>query len=147
MNVVFLACSRLPFGMAEQGQLPGLLLRTHKRFRTPYVAILVTAVALLGLTLSGTFIYVLTLGTITRVIVYASTCLALPVLRRRSSRPASFKAPAGLAISAVCIALCGWLLISSGWQAARDVAIASACGFILYRAWTAYVRAKAPVTD
>jgi len=28
----------------------------------------------------------------------------------------------------------GWLLFSSGWQAARDVAIAAAFGFILYRA-------------
>ena len=132
MNAVFLACSRLPFGMAEQGQLPGLLLRTHRRFRTPYVAITVTAVAMLGLTLSGTFIYVLTLSTITRVIVYAATCAALPVLRRRGSRPGSFKAPAGLAISVVCIALCVWLLFNSGWQAARDVAIAVAFGFILY---------------
>jgi APA family basic amino acid/polyamine antiporter len=134
MNTVFLACSRLPFGMAEQGQLPRLLLRTHRRFRTPYVAITVTAAAVLGLTLSRTFIYVLTLSTITRVIVYAGTCAALPVLRRRSGRAASFKAPAGLAVSVVCIALCGWLLFSSGWQAARDVAIAAAFGFMLYRA-------------
>ncbi len=146
MNAVFLACSRLPFGMAERGQLPGLLLRTHRRFRTPYVAITVTAAAVLGLALSRTFIYVLTLSTITRVIVYAATCAALPVLRRRGDRPASFHAPAGQAISAVCIALCVWLLFSSGWQAARDVAIAMAFGFILYRAWIGYVSAKAPGT-
>jgi len=143
LNAVFLACSRLPFGMAEQGQLPKLLLRTHRRYRTPYVAIMVTAAAVLLLTLSRTFIYVLTLSIITRVIIYAGTCAALPVLRRRSNRPASFEAPAGLAISVVCIALCGWLLFSSGWQAARDVAIAAAFGFILYRAWIGYGRAKA----
>lgn len=143
LNAVFLACSRLPFGMAEQGQLPGLLLRTHERFRTPYIAIMVTAAAVLLLTLSRTFIYVLTLSIITRVIIYAGTCAALPVLRRRSNRPASFEAPAGISISVVCIALCGWLLFSSGWQAARDVAIAAAFGFILYRAWIGYGRAKA----
>lgn len=134
LNAVFLACSRLPFGMAEQGQLPGWLLRTHRRFRTPYVAICVTAAAVLLLTLSRTFIYVLTLSIITRVIIYAGTCAALPVLRRQSSRPASFEAPAGLAISVVCIGLCGWLLFSSGWQAARDVSVAAAFGFALYRA-------------
>jgi amino acid transporter len=144
MNTVFLACSRLPFGMAEQGQLPGLLLRTHRRFGAPYVAIAVTAAAALGLALSRTFIYALTLSTITRVIVYAAICAALPVLRRRGSRPAAFEAPAGVAICVVCIALCVWLLFSSGWQAARDVAIAAAFGFILYRAWIGYVRAKAP---
>lgn len=144
LNVVFLACSRLPFAMAEQGQLPGLLLRTHRRFRTPYVAIAVTAAAVLLMTLSRTFIYALTLSTITRVIVYAGTCAALPVLRRQSRLSASFQAPAGPAISVVCIALCVWLLFSSGWQAARDVAIAAAFGFILYRAWMGYVRAKTP---
>lgn len=143
LNAVFLACSRLPFGMAEQGQLPRCFLRTHKRFRTPHVAILITAAAVLLLTLSRTFIYVLTLSIITRVIIYAGTCAALPVLRRRSKRPASFKAPAGLSISIVCIGLCGWLLFSSGWQAARDVAIAAAFGFILYHVWLRYVRAKA----
>ena len=142
LNAVFLACSRLPFGMAEQGQLPGFFLRTHRRFRTPHAAIMVTAAAALLLTLSRTFIYVLTLSIITRVMIYAATCAALPVLRRRSNRPAAFKAPAGLSISVVCIALCGWLLFSSGWQAARDVAIAAAFGFILYRAWLGYVRAK-----
>ena len=134
LNAVFLACSRLPFGMAEQGQLPGLLLRTHRRFHTPYVAIMVTAAAVLLLALSRTFIYVLTLSIITRVIIYAATCAALPVLRRQNNRPSAFRAPAGLAISVVCIALCGWLLFSSGWQAARDVAIAAAFGFVLYRA-------------
>jgi amino acid transporter len=134
LNVIFLACSRLPFGMAEQGQLPGWFLNTHRRFRTPYIAILATAAAVLVLTLSGTFIYALTLSIITRVIVYACTCAALPVLRRRSSRPASFKAPAGLTISVSCIGLCVWLLFSSGWQAVRDVVIAAAFGYVLYRA-------------
>ena len=142
MNAVFLACSRLPFGMAEQGQLPDLLLRTHRRFRTPYVALTLTAVAVLGLALSRTFIYVLTLSTITRVIVYAATCVALPVLRRRGIRPASFHAPAGLAISVVCIALCVWLLFSSGWQAARDVAIAMAFGFIFHRVFALVTSAR-----
>jgi basic amino acid/polyamine antiporter, APA family len=74
------------------------------------------------------------LSVITRVIIYASTCAALPVLRRRNNRPASFIAPAGLMISVVCIGLCVWLLFSSGRQAARDVLIAAAFGLVIHHA-------------
>jgi len=139
LNVIMLACTRLPFAMAAQGQLPGPLARVHSRFRTPHVSIIVCALCALLLALPGTFIYALNLTVITRVIVYASTCAALPILRWRakknSSEPADaaeFKAPAGGLISIVCIVLCFGLLANSGWREARDVAIAMAIGLALY---------------
>ena len=142
LNVIMLAYTRLPFAMAAQGQLPQPLARVHPRFRTPHVAILVSAAAALLLSLSGTFIYALKVTVITRVIVYASTCVALPVLRRRRKMAArvgtrgevsaSFEAPAGTVISIVCVILCLWLLANSGWREARDVAIAVAIGLAIY---------------
>ena len=139
LNVIMLACTRLPFAMAAQGQLPGPLARIHSRFRTPHVSIIVCAVCALLLALPGTFIYALNLTVITRVIVYASTCAALPILRWRakknSSEPADaaeFKAPAGGLISIVCIVLCFGLLANSGWREARDVAIAMAIGLAIF---------------
>ena len=139
LNVIMLACTRLPFAMAAQGQLPGPLARVHSRFRTPHVSILVSAACALLLALPGTFIYALNLTVITRVIVYASTCAALPVLRWRSKKNSSeradaaeFKAPAGGLISIVCIILCFGLLANSGWREARDVAIAVTIGLALY---------------
>jgi amino acid transporter len=125
--------------MAVQGQLPLTLARVHPRFRTPYVSILLCVVTVLLLSLSGTFIYALKVTVITRVIVYASTCVAVPVLRWRSERvtpvagePASFRMPAGILISIVCVILCGWLLANSGWREARDVAVATAIGLVIY---------------
>ncbi|HKV41795.1 MAG TPA: amino acid permease [Blastocatellia bacterium] len=133
LHVVMLACSRLPFAMAERGALPRILLRTHRRFQTPYVSILVSAALVLALSLSGTFIYLLTLSVITRVLVYGATCAALPVLRRRrTSLPASFEAPAGSLVSTVSVLLCIGLLFSSGWREGRDVAISGAIGLVLY---------------
>src|ERR1043166_5029247 len=141
LNVIMLACTRLPFAMASHGQLPVVLSRVHPRFSTPYVSILVCALTVLLLSLSGTFIYALKVTVITRVIVYASTCVALPILRRRSkiSEPArasnesaSFRAPAGRLISIVCVLLCFCLLANSGWREARDVAIATAIGLVIY---------------
>ena len=144
LNVIMLACTRLPFAMAAHGQLPVLLARVHPRFRTPYVSILVCAAAVLLLSLSGTFIYAVKVTVITRVIVYASTCASLPLLRRRGrmAEPtrtrndvlASFEVPAGRLISTGCVILCFWLLANSGWREARDVAIAIAVGLIIYLA-------------
>jgi basic amino acid/polyamine antiporter, APA family len=142
LNVIMLACTRLPFAMAAQGQLPQPLARVHQRFRTPHVSILVSAIAALLLALSGSFIYALKFTVITRVIVYASTCAALPVLRRRArmavpdrteaNRSSSFEVPGGILISVVCVILCLWLLANSGWREARDVAIAVAIGLVIY---------------
>jgi amino acid transporter len=141
LNVIMLACTRLPFAMAAQGQLPAQLARVHRRFRTPHVSILVCAAIVFLLSLSGTFIYALKVTVITRVLVYTSTCLALPVLRRRAKmrvpvraqgEVASFEAPGGMLVSLVCVILCLWLLANSGWREARDVSIAIVIGLAIY---------------
>ncbi|HEV8368337.1 MAG TPA: amino acid permease [Pyrinomonadaceae bacterium] len=130
LNVIMLACTRLPFAMAAQGQLPGPLARVHKRFRTPHVSIMICAGAALAIALPGTFIYAVKITVITRVIVYASTCIALPMLRKRSQPP--FKVPAGTPISIACVVLCLWLLAGSGWREARDVVVAIVIGIVIY---------------
>lgn len=134
LNVIMLACTRLPFAMATQGQLPAPLARVHERFRTPHVSILISAAAALMIALPGTFIYAVKITVITRVIVYASTCAALPILRRRAVAEASesFRVPAGVPIAILCVLLCLALLVSSGWREARDVSIAVAIGLVTY---------------
>lgn len=134
LNVIMLACTRLPFAMAAQGQLPPALARVHERFRTPHVSILVSALAALMIALPGTFIYAVKITVITRVIVYASTCAALPILRRRSvaEAPDTFRVPAGVPVAIVCVLLCLGLLVSSGWREARDVSVAIAIGLVTF---------------
>jgi hypothetical protein len=44
----------------------------------------------------------------------------------------SFAAPAGMLISIICVGLCLWLLLNSGWLEARDVFIATAVGLVIY---------------
>jgi basic amino acid/polyamine antiporter, APA family len=136
LNVSLLGGSRLPFAMAERRQLPDVLAAAHPRYRTPHVSILLTAAVILALTLSGSFIYALTLSTITRLVIYASTCAALPVLRRKRGAPAAgFTAPAGLAVSAAALGLAAWLLSNSTWREARDVGLAAAFGLLVYMAY------------
>jgi amino acid transporter len=136
LSVILLAGSRLPFAMAERGELPRLIAATHPRFRTPYLAILLSAAIMLALTLSGTFIYAVTISAIARLLAYVATCAALPVLRRRSRvSPAAFKAPAGVVIATAALALAAWLLSNIAWREALDAGVAAAFGLLIYLAY------------
>jgi amino acid transporter len=133
LNVLILAGSRLPFAMATHRELPRLIAATHPRFRTPHMAILLTSAIMLGLTLSGTFITLVTISAIARLLSYGATCVALPILRRKpDAPPAMFTAPAGLAVSVAALALCVWLVSNSTAQEARNTAIAAGIGLVAY---------------
>lgn len=78
LNGGYLAASRIPFAMAEQRELPQMLAETHAN-ETPYVSLIITSICILIFTIQSSFLSALTISTITRLIVYATTCLALPV--------------------------------------------------------------------
>jgi amino acid transporter len=119
--------------MAEQGQLPPTVSATHKRFHTPHVAILFSAVGMLVLALSGTFASAATLSTIIRLTTYAATCAALPVLRRKSGHEqAPFAVPGGATVSVGALILIAWLFSSSPWREMFQAAGAGAVGLLLY---------------
>lgn len=136
LNGLLLAAPRILFAMAEQRQLPRALAATHARFRTPHIAIVASAACMLALTLSGSFLTAVAISTLARLLAYAATCAALPVLRRRD-RPgdvdaaASFRAPGGMATVVVALGVIAWLLTQGSAREVRDVAIAMALGFLL----------------
>ena len=108
---------------------------SHARFRTPAPAIVLTAVLALSLALFSTFISALTISAIVRLMAYASTCAALPVLRRKPGVPAAtFVAPLGTLVAVSAIALSAWLLTNSSWNELRLAAFAVLAGFALYLA-------------
>jgi basic amino acid/polyamine antiporter, APA family len=127
--------SRLPFAMAEQNQLPRWFARTNDRFRTPHVAIVITAGIAAALAITGSFTYLFTLSAVSRLLCYLSAALALPVLRNRGGRdPASFTLPAAGFVVTLTVLLCVWLMVRSGARELRDVAIALAAGVLLHLA-------------
>ncbi|ADB40159.1 APC family permease [Spirosoma linguale] len=133
LHALMLTGPRLLFAMAEQGQLPRWLARTHSRFRTPYVAIFVTAALQFLLAVTGTFLYALTLSTLIRLAYFALTSAALPVLRRRTDVPvAQFRVAGGAVVSGITVLLCGWLLSNSSGREARDVGIAAGIGLLIF---------------
>ncbi|MCW5581077.1 MAG: APC family permease, partial [Luteimonas sp.] len=135
LNGLVLAAPRLLYAMAEQRQLPSLFARTHARFHTPHWSILLTAACMLALALSGSFLTAVALSTITRLLAYAATCLAVPVLRRRNgaagAAAATFRVPGGGAVVVTALAVIAWLVANARPVELRNVAIAMLVGAVL----------------
>ncbi len=134
LNVGLLGGTRLLFAMSEQKDLPAVVSSTHSKFKTPYVAIIFSAVVILLLTIFSSFITALAIATITRLLVYATTCLALPVFRRRGDAPeAKFMAPAGIVAAVLSLLLIVWLLTQVDF--AREgipILVAALAGLAVY---------------
>src|SRR2546425_6518423 len=138
LNIVLLSGSRVPFAIAEQKQLPSFLARIHRRFFTPHIAIVITAALMLVLTLKRSFVAALTISAIARLVTYAVTCAALPVLRRKASVPAAmFKVRGGPIIAIAALILAAWLLLNSTLVEAIQAAIAAVVGFLIYLTYRA----------
>jgi amino acid transporter len=133
LNAVLFATPRVLVAMAEQGQLPRALSVTQARSQTPIAAIALTAVCALGAALFSTFIAALTITTVVRLAVYATTCASLPVLRWRSGGGrAAFSVPGGPVVSAAAVALSVWLVSHSPWSELRLAGLAMVAGVALY---------------
>lgn len=112
-HAILLGAGRMPFAMAERGQLPARIAAIHPRYRTPHVGLLVSAAGMFLFTMLTTFTTALTITVGLRVIIYIVTCAALPVLRRRAGRGRrGFRAPGGTALAVACVAVGVGLLAS-----------------------------------
>ncbi len=134
LNGGFLTASRIPFAMAEHDELPKILAKTHKKFKTPFVSLFLTSIVIFIFTLQTSFVAALTISVITRLIVYATTCASLPVFRRRENAPkAEFVAPFGIAASALSLILIVWLLTKVDFRKeGLAILIVAAIGLVIY---------------
>ena len=111
LNLQLLACSRIPFAMAEEGALPRFLAAVHPTRRTPHIALLATAVIAVTLALSRSFLAAVTISSMGRLIAYGATAIALLRLRSRpGATPAPFRVPLAPATVWLTLGLIVWLL-------------------------------------
>lgn len=144
LNGGFLAASRLPFAMAEQRELPRVVGNTHPKFKTPHISIILTAAVILVLTIYSSFFTAVTIATVTRLLVYATTCLSLPVFRRRSDIPeAKFQSKLGIAATVVSLVLIGWLLTDEKVRnEGLPILIAIVIGLVIFASVWLFKRSK-----
>jgi amino acid transporter len=137
LNVGIFGASRIMYAMGAAKEVPSALATTHPRFRTPYVSIILNAAIVLLLTIWASFLTAVAIATITRLLVYATTCLSLIVFRRRKDMPpAPFLAPLGVLAALLSLALIAWLLIN--WanvdfsKEGLPIVIAVVAGLLIY---------------
>jgi len=113
-SALMLVTPRILFAMAEGQQLPSVIGRVHPRFRTPYVAILLSAAFGVACAMYSQFASLAAISAIARLLSYMATCLAVPVLRRKMPEAARwFSVPGGMTIPIAAVALSVWLLMGS----------------------------------
>jgi len=109
-----LVTPRMLYALAEGGLLPAFFARLHPRYRTPHVAIAVFAVAASIIGLVDDFAALAAISVVSRLCFFATTCLAVPILRRKSPAPLGrFRIPAGDFVALVATGLCIWLVGAS----------------------------------
>jgi amino acid transporter len=128
-----LAVPRLTMAMAQRGDLPTFFGRVHAAWRTPWISILIYALVSWGLANQAGLIQNITLSSVVRLFVYGLVCAALPVLRTKETQgtvgPALFRAPAGVALAwisvAISLLLATRMTLREGVTLAVTVALAS----------------------
>ena len=104
LSANLLHSARIPFSLAEQGDFPGAFARIHERFRTPHVSIASYSLVLFAFAALGDFRWNAVLSAATRLVVYGMMAVALLVMRKQNG-PAPFRLPAGIAFSAMSMAI------------------------------------------
>ena len=110
----FLAAPRLLFAVGANQDAPGVFARIHPRFQTPDVAIAAFGVLVWALAVHGSFEWNAMISAVSRLFVYASTCVSLVMLRRRHPGEASLHLPGGLTLPALGIGFCAVLTSQVG---------------------------------
>jgi amino acid transporter len=137
--------SRLTYGMAEHGLLPGVLSRVLPKRRTPWVAIVATTAAAMLLTLVGDLSTLAETVVLLLLIVFISTNVAVLVLRRDIVEHSHFRV--WTAVPVLGVASCVLLLTQQTAKVWLFAAILLAVGAVLYfsaRAATRRTAAKPP---
>ncbi|HSS02562.1 MAG TPA: APC family permease [Kofleriaceae bacterium] len=135
ISALALVGPRILFAFARAGRLPAALAEIHPRHRSPHWAVIAFAVLTWGTALVGGFAELAAVAAVSRLVFSASTCLAVPVLRRRKREvPPRFRLPGGPLIPLLAVALSLWLL--SGLTRAQAIAggVGLASGLVVYAA-------------
>jgi len=125
-----LSGSRNLFALGDQGDIPRVFARLHPRYRTPVVAIVFTSVVTLVLALTGSFVTLAEASAISRLVIYASTCLSVLMLRRQGRAP--FTIPLGPVVPVLAIAISLTILFGATPRQRLIGVEALAAGAVLY---------------
>ena len=126
--------------LAERRQLPRGLAAVHPRFKTPAIAVGMYALMCATVAVSGSFRYLVILGTSGTLVLYLICCLGLLRLRARDVATSGppFRAPGGSFVPLAASAIILWLLSTLAWAelaAALFLVAASGVVYAMQERW------------
>jgi APA family basic amino acid/polyamine antiporter len=115
--VMLMGQPRIFYAMSRDGLLPPLFGRVHKRFKTPYLATIITGVVAAGV--AGAFPIgllgeLVSIGTLLAFVIVCAGILVLRYVQPELHRP--FRTPLVPFVPIGGILVCGWLM----WSLPRD---------------------------
>ncbi len=137
MLVSLLGQSRVFYAMAQDGLLPGIFGRLHRRYQTPWLSNLVFMV--FTSVLAG-FLPIEVLGHMTSIgtlLAFSIVCAGVLVLRRTDpTRERRFRAPFSPLVPLLGILVCGAMMLSLGWVNWLRLGVWMAIGLLIYFAYS-----------
>ncbi len=129
-----LAAPRALYALARDRLLPSALALIHRRYRTPFVAIVVQSALAAVLAATGTFTQLVILANVAVLVLYLLCCVSAWVLQRRDVRGegAPFVLPAGPLVPLMACVLIIWLLWSAEVRELLVVGLVVVASSLLY---------------
>jgi amino acid transporter len=123
----------MTYALARDGSFPTWFARVHERYRTPHVSLWFYGVFCVALALSGSFVWLAVMSTLTRLLTYIVCIVALPRLEKTTEPIENqFTLPGGLLIPAIALLLCLWLISFASLAAWLTTLGLMAFGTVLY---------------
>jgi len=145
LNTVMLIGGRIPFALAEEKQLPASLAKIHPRYFTPGRSLFLFALLAFLASVSGTFIYAISISVISKVMIFLVVSAALLRLRiTMKEQKEYYKLRYGKFLALTGIALALILLFTSKTDEFRAVFITLILGAVFYVFNLFYLKKRKP---
>lgn len=133
LNAVMFIGSRVPYALSKEKQFPKFFSYLHPTKRTPWYSLFIFAGVTLMASLTGSFIYAVSISVISKVLIFLMVCAAMIRLRLKDNKKTDyFKLPYGYLFAITGIVASVLLLLSSEFDEFTDVFFAVVTGLILY---------------
>lgn len=143
LNAVMLVGSRLPYALSQENQFPKFFSFLHPSNRTPVYSLFIFSAVSIIASVSGSFIYAVSISVISKVLIFFLVCVAMIKLRRTSNKNENyFKLRYGKISAALGIIASLGLLYSSDTSEFIDVILAVISGLLFYSLYKVYIKIR-----
>lgn len=133
LNAVMLIGSRIPFALSKAGQFPDLFSYIHPAFRTPINSLITFSAISILVSLTGSFIYAVSISVISKVLIFfAISAVQIKLRLKNPNYNNYFKLRYGYLFGILGILISFILLSSSNINGLKDVIILISIGLAVF---------------